>query len=547
MKTLMLNLPHHSTPFPLGMTYVAGYLQHEVIGFDAFWWTGHLKKENPQEDKETRDARIEEMMMDLIAKEKPDIIGFTFHRFSDLDDTWLKKLRNNHKDVFLLGGGGLVSVPGHREKTLENTELDAIIFGEGEETARELEDALANGDRSRFHDIRGLSYKVGDKIITNTSRPAYPSVDHFYPDRSIFPGLGKGEDAYDQIAVYTSRGCFWNCSFCSVTKLANEYGIRKRRAQSPERILDGLNKLGAKRKIDVINVFDDDFLGTSIRDYERAHGMFVGLSKLPDLEKIIFEATPRGIVTSHTKTPHLWEVFRKLEKAGIEVEISIGVETMSEGVLDRMGKKTNYDINLKAVEIVREYGSPESSFNYVMYLDDEMTRQELKESIDGFYKLLALLPASGHKTLMNKTMVPTAGSDSYDGLQERSNLKKFKLPVAIDGQHSFTTYNFQDDEVAKSYVLIEYFKNDLDELYEKGVDVRNILFTIVDNANTLEIPGPEITAMGAYYDIHFKRGFMRKIKSCAVTKKVEAMIQSAKNKVGGGKKAPSMQAAPPAL
>lgn len=527
MTTLMINLPHHSTPYPLGMAYVAGYLQRGVVGFDAFWWTGHLRKEDPEASQEKIDATIEQMMKDIILKEKPNLIGFTFHRFSDLDEKWLQKIRSWSPESFLVGGGGLVSVPGHRDKVLASTCLDAIACGEGEETARELEEVLAHGDRSRLRDIANLVYKEGDKIVTNAQRKFTETVEQFWADRSIFPGFGKKEDAYEEIALYTSRGCFWNCSFCSVTNLAGEYGVRKRRAQGPERIVEELERLSATRKIDALNVFDDDFLGTSVKDYERAADMFQALKKFDGLHKIIFEATPRGIVTSHEKTVRLWEVIKELRDMGKEVEISIGVESMSDSVLKRMGKKTNTAINAQAVSIVRQYGSPTSSFNYIMYLDDQMTRDELKESIQGFYPLLAQLPASGHKPLMNKTMIPTAGSDSFNGLMKRGNMQKYQLPVAIDGQKTFTTYQFQDETVAKSYVLIEHFKDDIDKLHSKGVDVRELLHLIIDNADTLEIPGSEIYAVAAFYDLHFKRGFMRRLKSSAVTKKVEAAIQAA--------------------
>lgn len=527
MTTLMINLPHHSTPYPLGMAYVAGHLTQGVVGFDAFWWSGHLRKEDPDASNEKIDATIEQMMKDLIIREKPRIIGFTFHRFSDRDENWLKKIKSWSKDSFLVGGGGLVSVPDHREKVLGSTVLDAIACGEGEETARELEEVLTRGNLGQLRDIANLVYKDGDKIVTNAQRKFTETVEQFWADRSIFPGLGMKEDAYEEIALYTSRGCFWNCSFCSVTNLAGEYGVRKRRAQSPERIIEELDRLSAVRKIDAINIFDDDFLGTSVRDYERAADMFQSMKKFDGLHKIIFEATPRGIVTSHEKTVRLWETLQELRDMGKEVEISIGVESMSDRVLKRMGKKTNTTINAQAVSIVRQYGSDTSSFNYIMYLDDQMSKEELKESIDGFYPILAQLPASGHKPLMNKTMIPTAGSDSFHGLVKRQNIQKYELPVVIDGQKTFTTYQFQDPTVAKAYVLIEHFKDDLDKLHAKGVDIRELLFMIIDNADTLDIPASEIYAVAAYYDLHFKRGFMRRLKGSEVTKKVEAAIQAA--------------------
>ena len=523
MKTLLLNLPHHNTPYPLGLACVAGSLHHDVIGFDAFWWQNKLNKDR-QAGQVTVD--IDNMIRDLILSEKPDMIGMTFHQFTDRDVAWIKKLRQHHSGI-LVGGGASVSLPENGVSILKSTELDVVVLGDGEEASKQLESIVASGNLESLKNVDGICFKQDGEIFQTQPREVQYSIDQYFPNSNIFPGLGKGIDNYREIALYSSRGCFWNCSYCSVTNIAKNIGIKRRRVQSAQRVIDGLDRIATKRNINKLNFFDDDFLGLADADFIRASNIFSGLNKYNDLSSVFFETTPRAVVNSYKKYPEFWQMIKAYNDAGKQISVSVGIESMSTSILDRMGKKTDRSLNLEAASIVEKYASSKSTITYIMYLDHKLTLSELKETIEGFYDVLKKIPNAPHKDLLNKPMIPTRGSATWYELKSENNLMEYKLPIEIDGYKTITTYHFRHEDVAKAYLLIEFYKESLHNLYLKGVEMKNVFNAILGHAAQLAIPASEIVPIGVYYDINFKKGFMSRLKGDDAIKSVSSIIKTA--------------------
>lgn len=97
--------------------------------------------------------------------------------------------------------------------------VDFIVRGEGEVTFRELTRALDKG--CDLHFISGLSHRCGDKWIHNQLRAPHRLEDDEIqlPNRSarVLKGytiLGRQVDV-----VETSRGCTYDCTFCSIIEM----------------------------------------------------------------------------------------------------------------------------------------------------------------------------------------------------------------------------------------------------------------------------------------------------------------------------------------
>ena len=97
--------------------------------------------------------------------------------------------------------------------------VDFIVRGEGELTFRELVRALERG--GGFENIAGLSYREGDGFRHNPDRPVYGLADGEIrlPNRDArvlrdYAFLGRPVDV-----VETSRGCTYDCSFCSIIEM----------------------------------------------------------------------------------------------------------------------------------------------------------------------------------------------------------------------------------------------------------------------------------------------------------------------------------------
>jgi len=97
--------------------------------------------------------------------------------------------------------------------------VDYIVRGEGEVTFRELLRALERG--GGFESICGLSRREGNRWLHTSARPVHRLEDDEIrpPNRGarVLQGytlLGRQVDV-----VETSRGCTYDCSFCSIIEM----------------------------------------------------------------------------------------------------------------------------------------------------------------------------------------------------------------------------------------------------------------------------------------------------------------------------------------
>ncbi|MBI4831335.1 MAG: B12-binding domain-containing radical SAM protein [Candidatus Lindowbacteria bacterium] len=138
------------------------------------------------------------------------------------------------------------------EEALEHA--DFVVRGEGEEAIVELLEAL-DGKRE-LNTIAGLTYRENGNIVHNTMRPLCPDLDaHPSPDLSLIVGFGSGTRSFFKykpiIPVLTSRGCPFNCKFCSVTTM---FG-RGYRFRSTEKVLEDIRPYTDK----TVFFYDDNF------------------------------------------------------------------------------------------------------------------------------------------------------------------------------------------------------------------------------------------------------------------------------------------------
>ncbi|UCD58032.1 MAG: B12-binding domain-containing radical SAM protein [Candidatus Hydrogenedentota bacterium] len=137
---------------------------------------------------------------------------------------------------------------------------DYVVRGEGEEAIVELLEVL-DGKRP-IGTVSGLSYREGEKVVHNPSRELCPDLDlHPSPDLSLIVGFGAGTRSFFKynpiIPVLTSRGCPFNCKFCSVTTM---FG-RKYRFRSAEKVLEDIRPYTDR----TIFFYDDNFAASKER------------------------------------------------------------------------------------------------------------------------------------------------------------------------------------------------------------------------------------------------------------------------------------------
>jgi len=155
----------------------------------------------------------------LIGEIKPDLVGMsvmTFQRKTALKIAAL--IRSLIPDVHIVVGGYDPSLAPQAYMDL-GSGVDFIVHGEGEVTFRELVRAIENG-RSLFN-IAGLSYRCEEKWHENLPRSVHSLEDGEIrlPNRRArvlhgYTMLGRQVDV-----IETSRGCTFDCSFCSIIQM----------------------------------------------------------------------------------------------------------------------------------------------------------------------------------------------------------------------------------------------------------------------------------------------------------------------------------------
>jgi len=200
-----------------------------------------------------------------IEEEKFDVIGvhqitLFVHEAAKL----LKMVKEVNPKTITIGGG--VHFTAMTEESLENYPfLDFIVRGEGEETLYELIQELMKSHPD-FPSIKGIAFRDNGKIIKTEFRPLIENLDSLpFPAYDVLPldlyrMKGARGAVFGGVTIEHSRGCAYNCRFCSCwpqmgeRKLVNgeEQVFPRWRTKSPQRTLEEIKRL---------------YYGYGVRDY----------------------------------------------------------------------------------------------------------------------------------------------------------------------------------------------------------------------------------------------------------------------------------------
>ncbi len=153
------------------------------------------------------------------------------------------------------------------EEALEHG--DYCLVGEAEQTLPMLVEAL-NGGRA-LEDVPGLVWRKGGVIVRNPAARPIDDLDSLpFPDYSLLDMGRRRMGAFllggSIVPVQTSRGCPYDCSFCSVTGM---FGKRYR-FRSTANVMAELERF---RPGQHIFFYDDNFAANSRHTRELLHAM----------------------------------------------------------------------------------------------------------------------------------------------------------------------------------------------------------------------------------------------------------------------------------
>lgn len=374
----------------------------------------------------------EEYIRSEIQKLSPDLIGITCNFTAYAMDSFevaamAKKILPR---VPIVMGGAHATI--EAESILKSNEcIDYVIRNEGEITLEYLVRALQC--EHTIESVEGLTYRTPDKtIVSNQGRELIKNLDILpMPDRSFidmerYKYFNKKCVWYvrqEPVAnIMTSRGCPYNCVFCS-TKVVWQ---RQWRPRSLEKVFEEIELLVSKYGIKEIIIYDDQFFIKKKRvinfcDYFIKRGL--GISFWYE------SGTSPWLVDK--------ELLVKMRQAGFYA-LRFPIESGSEATLKFIHKP----IDLKAITELIVFANKLgywTSANFIIGFPYE-TREEI-------YKTIHYAYASSLDYAFFFIAKPNAGSELYEIFKKEGLLEKNVVRASYYYRSDYDTTTMKAEEL----------------------------------------------------------------------------------------------------
>jgi radical SAM superfamily enzyme YgiQ (UPF0313 family) len=162
---------------------------------------------------------VRETVLRLMKQFDPELVGLSIMTFQRQTAFHIIQLLRSLKPQLLIAVGGYDPSLATEAYTEPAVGVDFIVRGEGEITLCELLRAIEQ--RSELSAVRGLSYRIQGRWQHNPDRAVHglESSEIRLPQRNArvlrgYTFLGKPVDV-----VETSRGCTFDCAFCSIIEM----------------------------------------------------------------------------------------------------------------------------------------------------------------------------------------------------------------------------------------------------------------------------------------------------------------------------------------
>jgi magnesium-protoporphyrin IX monomethyl ester (oxidative) cyclase len=401
---------------PLGLAYVAASVRQAgfpvtILDAAAEGWE-HIGSFDERRDYNGLDF---EQIAAEIKKRQPRVVGITANFTVQKDSAFrvAEKVKEVSKDIWVVIGGSHVTI--RPQECALNQNIDFAVIGEGEITTVELLNKLSSGAQGEeFKQIRGLAFKESGQAYVTDSRPHNLNLDSLpFPARDLLPmhiyfEASKSKRANRDMdkpwaTVVTSRGCPFNCVFCSIHLTMGRHW----RARSPENVAEELKHLA-----EVYGVKQLDFEDDNISCDKRRMGE---ICDLIIKNRLRFEwYTPNG-VRADTLDENL---LRKMKASGCR-ELWFAPESGSQRVVNEIiGKRIDLKVIERMVELCRKVGISSNCF-FVIGFPGE-TKEEIEESIAFAQKLGRL----GADNFMFSIATPLYGTRLYEQAKEAGTLNE---------------------------------------------------------------------------------------------------------------------------
>lgn len=298
----------------------------------------------------------------------------------------------NGQVPLIWGGAHPTSLP---EQTAQNEYVDIVCVGEGDIAFLEIVQALAN--HQPLSGVAGIVFKENGQIGRTPARPLLDvetllpvpweilDVEKYIHRDFYLKGTNRSMDIGQ-----TSRGCPYNCGFCSSATLRQ----RKWRAMSVEKSLDRILSPIKRFNLDSIWIRDDEFY----IDRRRVEGICQGMIASGQKIKWYTSGTRVDVFNRSTDAD-----LALIKKSGAGT-LKFGAESGSNRILDLMQKGIHWEDTVKANLRAKRAGIT-PAFALMIGFPTE-TFDDINQTIDLFVRLKKDNPQAEFEVIGTYTALP---------------------------------------------------------------------------------------------------------------------------------------------
>ncbi len=358
-----------------------------------------------------------EEILKRIRQDEPDVVGFSliFQYMAPDFGQVIGALRESGVTAHFTMGGHYAS--------FEPTEilrgipgLDSVVRFDGEMTLVNLLNCLGSG--SNWRDLAGIAFrKDASEIGVAPLAKVVEDLDTLpWPDRKSIDYEGH---PMPTASILGSRGCPWDCSFCSIRPFYEEQGGPLRRLRAPRSIVEEMIDLHRNRGVPIFLFQDDDFLAGGRKAKEWAMEIADLIAELGFGSDIAFKISCRSDEINE-------EVIARMIAGGL-THVYMGVESGDEEGLINMSKRLKPEAHLRAGRILKQFGL---SFDFgFMLVDPYSTFRSIRQNID----FLETFIGDGWTVAPFCRMLPYAGTPIKRRLESEGRL----LGTPFDPDYKF--------------------------------------------------------------------------------------------------------------
>ncbi len=367
----------------------------------------------------------------------------------------IAKAMRGHAELIVAGGPLPSLVP---DSFLDV--FDAVVVHEGEHTFRELVQKHLEG--SSWHDTPGIVYKNREgRTIVNERRPLEEHLDNIpFPARDLFPNdaykrYWQRYHGYTATSQITTRGCPYECDFCSSPVFGRSY-----RERSPENICAEMAEIERLHYDRVF--FTDDCFTLNPQRVER-------FCEVISKERLNLQWM--CLSRADTLTERL---AGRMARAGC-VRVFFGIESGNERMLNVMNKRINLMDVKKAISAANSAGIETGGFFILGYPGE--TDSSLLDTL----RFSSKLPLD---YLSYSFPYPIVGTGLYEKVKDRITKPEWRKQRGHANRHQLL---FASD-FSEFKLTFARYKGELQHLLRKQGPIGSSAATVLEQVTDRILP-----------------------------------------------------------